>query len=93
MASNAVGNSCRVSATKSANALIGHPQAGQRSAVIYSVLGSRRRHRINPAEYLRDAFERLPYAKTSERKSQTHGGLGKSIQKAATSAHIVDVVA
>lgn len=48
---------------------IGHPDAGQRSAVIYSVLGSCRRHGINPAEYLQDVFERLPKAKTSEIKS------------------------
>ena len=50
---------------------IGHPAAGQRSAVIYSVLGSCRRLGINPAEYLQDIFERLPKAKTSEIKSLT----------------------
>jgi transposase len=50
---------------------IGHPEAGQRSAVIYSVLGSCRRLSINPAEYLQDLFERLPKAKTSEVKSLT----------------------
>jgi hypothetical protein len=41
-------------------------QIGQRSAVIYSILGSCRRHGINPAEYLRDVLERLPQAKTSD---------------------------
>lgn len=50
---------------------IGHPEAGQRSAVIYSVLGSCRRPGINPAEYLQAVFERLPKAKTSEVKSLT----------------------
>jgi hypothetical protein len=50
---------------------IGHPEAGQRSAVIYSVLGSCRRLGINPAVYLQDVFERLPKAKTSEIKSLT----------------------
>ena len=50
---------------------VGHPQAGQRSAVIYSVLGSCRRLGINPAEYLHAVFERLPKAKTSEIKSLT----------------------
>ena len=50
---------------------IGHPEAGQRSAVIYSVLGSCRRHGLNPAEYLQDVFERLPKAKISEVKSLT----------------------
>jgi hypothetical protein len=43
---------------------VGHPEAGQRSAVIYSVLGSCRRQGINPAERLQDIFERLPNAKT-----------------------------
>ena len=57
---------------------IGHPEAGQRSAVIYSVLGSCRRHGINPAEYLQDVFERLPKAKTSEVPALTPGGLGQS---------------
>jgi hypothetical protein len=50
---------------------IGHPDAGQRSAIIYSVLGSCRRHAINPAQNLQDVFERLPNAKTSELKSLT----------------------
>jgi transposase len=50
---------------------IGHPEAGQRSAIIYSILGSCRRLGINPAEYLQDIFERLPKAKTSEIKSLT----------------------
>jgi transposase len=50
---------------------IGHPDAGQRSAVIYSLLGSCRRLDINPAEYLQDVFERLPKATTSQIKSLT----------------------
>lgn len=50
---------------------IGHPDAGWRSAVIYSVLGSCRRLGINPDEYLRDVFERLPRAKSSEAKALT----------------------
>jgi transposase len=57
---------------------VGHPQAGQRSAVIYSVLGSCRRHGINPAEYLRDLFERLPKAKTSEVKTLTPAAWAKA---------------
>jgi transposase len=57
---------------------IGHPDAGQRSAVIYSVLGSCRRHGINPAQYLQDVFERLPTAKTSDLKSLTPAGWAKA---------------
>lgn len=62
---------------------IGHPEAGQRSAVIYSVLGSCRRHGINPAEYLHDVFERLPKAKTSEVKSLTPAAWAKARRNAA----------
>ena len=57
---------------------IGHPEAGQRSAVIYSVLGSCRRHGINPAEYLQDVFERLPKAKTSEVPALTPAAWAKA---------------
>jgi hypothetical protein len=42
------------------------------------VLGSCRRHGINPAEYLRDVFERLPKAKTSELKSLTPAAWAKT---------------
>jgi transposase len=65
-------NAIRPTAVGKKNFLfIGHPEAGQRSAVIYSVLGSCRRLDINPAEYLQDLFERLPKARTSEIKSLT----------------------
>jgi transposase len=57
---------------------IGHPEAGQRSAIIYSILGSCRRHAINPADYLRDVFDRLPKAKTSELKSLTPAAWAKT---------------
>lgn len=57
---------------------VGHPEAGQRSAVIYSVLGSCRRHGVNPAEYLQDVFERLPKAKTSELPSLTPAAWAKA---------------
>jgi transposase len=45
---------------------IGHPDAGWRSAVIYSILVSLRRRGINPLEYLTDVFTRLPRMKTTE---------------------------
>ena len=38
----------------------------ERSAVIYSLLGSCWRHRINPFDYLKDLFTRLPAAKITE---------------------------
>ena len=44
----------------------GHPDAGWRSAVIYSVIVSCRRRKIDPWEYLRDLMRRLPAAKNLE---------------------------
>jgi hypothetical protein len=45
---------------------IGHPGAGWRSAVIYSIIGSCRRRGINPQQYLTDVLARLPSAKTRD---------------------------
>ena len=45
---------------------LGHPQAGWRSAVIYSMLGSCRRRGLNPQEYLTDVLRRLPGLKTHQ---------------------------
>ena len=50
---------------------IRHPEAGERSAVIYTLLGSCRRHGLNPFEYLKDLFTRLPAAKITEIKQFT----------------------
>jgi transposase len=41
---------------------LGHPEAGWRSAVIYSIIASCRRRGIDPWEYLKDVFTRLPGA-------------------------------
>ncbi len=45
---------------------IGHPHAGWRSAVIYSLIVSCRRRGINPATYLTDVLGRLPGLKITE---------------------------
>lgn len=72
-------NAIRPTAVGKKNFLfVGHPDAGQRSAVIYSVLGSCRRHGLNPAEYLQAIFERLPKATTSELKSLTPAAWAKA---------------
>lgn len=39
---------------------IGHPDAGWRSAVVYTIIQSCRRYGINPQEYLTDVLQRLP---------------------------------
>ena len=81
-------NAIRPTAVGKKNFLfVGHPEAGQRSAIIYSVLGSCRRHGINPAEYLRDLFERLPKAKTSEVKSLTPAAWAKARRARPRSAN------
>ena len=45
---------------------IGHPDAGWRSAVIYSILVSCRRRGINPQDYLTDVLARLPAIKINQ---------------------------
>ena len=58
---NLVENAIRPSAIGKKNWLfIGHPEAGQRSAIIYSIVVSCQRHGKNPHAYLRDVLTRLP---------------------------------
>jgi transposase len=58
---NLVENSIRVPAVGRRRWLfIGHPDAGWRSAVIYSLIVSCRRRGINPQDYLTDVLRRLP---------------------------------
>jgi transposase len=45
---------------------IGHPDAGWRSAVIYTLIQCCRRRGINPQEYLTDALQRLPSMTSSQ---------------------------
>jgi transposase len=58
---NLVENAIRPSAIGKKNWLfIGHPDAGQRSAIIYSIVVSCQRRGIDPLAYLRDVLTRLP---------------------------------
>ena len=58
---NLVENSVRVPAVGRRRWLfVGHPDAGWRSAVIYSLILSCRRRGINPQSYLTDVLRRLP---------------------------------
>lgn len=58
---NLVENAIRPSAIGKKNWLfIGHPDAGQRSAIIYSIVVSCQRHGKDPLAYLRDVLKRLP---------------------------------
>src|SRR5208283_1395784 len=58
---NLIENAIRPSAIGKKNFLfIGHPDAGQRSAIIYSIVVSCQRHGKDPFAYLRDVLTRLP---------------------------------
>lgn len=58
---NLIENAVRPTALGKKNWLfVGHPNAGQRSAILYSVIVSCRRHGVEPLAYLRDVLTRLP---------------------------------
>lgn len=58
---NLVENAIRPSCIGKKNWLfIGHPDAGQRSAILYSLIVSCQRRGIDPLAYLRDILTRLP---------------------------------
>jgi transposase len=64
---NRVENAIRPTAVGKKNWLfIGHPDAGQRSAIIYTILATCRTHGIDPWEYLHDVLSRLPRMKNWE---------------------------
>lgn len=64
---NLIENAIRPTAIGKKNWLfIGHPDAGAKSAIIYSIIGSCRRAGIPVREYLVDVFKRLPTMKASE---------------------------
>ena len=76
---NLIENAIRPSALGKKNWLfIGHPTAGERSAVIYTLLGSCRRQGINSFEYLKDLFTRLPAAKITDIQEFTPRALAKA---------------
>lgn len=63
---NLTENAIRPSAIGKKNYLfIGHPDAGWRSAVIYTMIASCRRHGVDPWAYMKDVFTRLPGLTTS----------------------------
>ena len=46
--------------------------------MIYTLLGSCRRHGVNPFDYLKDSFTRLPSAKITEIKEFTPAAWAKA---------------
>ncbi|MGO9244575.1 MAG: IS66 family transposase [Verrucomicrobiia bacterium] len=84
---NLIENAIRPSALGKKNRLfVGQPEAGERGAVIYTLLGSCRRHGINPFDYLKDLFSRLPAAKITEIKRFTPSQWAKSCQAQSAQA-------
>jgi transposase len=76
---NGIENAIRPTAIGKKNFLfIGHPGAGGRSAMIYSILGSCRRHGVNPAKYLLDVLKRLPDLKAKDIASLTPAAWAKA---------------
>lgn len=64
---NLTENAIRPTAVGKKNWLfIGHPEAGWRSAVIYSIIVSCRRRGIDPWQYMNDVLARLPGMKQAE---------------------------
>ena len=85
--SNLIENSIRPSALGKKNFLFfGHPEAGERSAVIYTLLGSCRRHGVNPFDHLKDLFTRLPSAKITEIRESTPAAWARAKEKALAQA-------
>jgi transposase len=64
---NSVENAIRPSKLGAKNWLfVGHPDAGDRAAVLYSLVVSCQRHGHNPHDYLRDVLGRLPAMTTAD---------------------------
>ena len=56
-------------------------KAGERNAVIYTLLGSCRRHGVNPVDYLKDLFTRLPGAKITHIREFTPAAWAKARER------------
>jgi hypothetical protein len=80
---NLIENAIRPSALEKKNWMfIGDLEAGERSAVIYTLPGSCRRHGIHPFDYLRDLFMQLPSAKIIQIQNFTLTAWAKAKAKA-----------
>lgn len=76
---NLVENAIRPTALGKKNWLFfGHAQAGERSAIIYTLIESCRRRGLDPFRYLRDVLTRLPAATTSQIKDLTPAAWAKA---------------
>ena len=84
---NLVENAIRPTAVGKKNWLfIGEEEAGQRSAILYTVIESCRRREIDPYAYLRDIFTRLPRMTNRQLADVTPAAWAKARRHAAGSA-------
>jgi hypothetical protein len=83
---NLVENAIRPTAVGKKNWLfIGEAQAGQRGAILYTIIESCRRRGIDPHAYLRDVLTRLPRLTNWQIKNVTLAGVGQSAAARAPS--------
>jgi len=69
---NLVENAIRPTAIGKKNWMfIGHPDAGQRAAILYTILENCKRQGINPREYLLDVLGKLPSLKSHQTEDLT----------------------
>ena len=79
---NLVENAIRPTAIGKRNWLfIGEAEAGNRSAILYTIVECCRRRGLNPAAYLRDILTRLPYATNWQIKDLTPEAWTQSLEQ------------
>ena len=84
---NLIENAIRPSAIGKKNWLfIGDARAGDRSAILYTIIECRRRRGLAPFAYLRDVFTRLPSMTNWQVKDLTPEAWAKTQQQAALRA-------
>lgn len=82
---NLVENTIRPTAVGKKNCLfIGHPEAGERSAIIYTLLISAKAQGVDPQAYLKDLIEKLPEANSSELEALTPANWARAFKARLT---------
>jgi transposase len=87
---NLVENAIRPTAVGKKNWLfIGQAEAGERSAIIYTIIGNCRQHGLDPQEYLRDVFTRMPMMSAKEYPSLDPARYAEAKRMAEARARLV----
>lgn len=81
---NLIENAIRPSALGKKNWMfVGHPRAGERSAIIYSIVVSCERHGVDPSQYLSCVLEEVPYLVNRDQSHLTPKNWAKAKQTQA----------